>query len=132
MPGSQSGDATAEDDVTTIRAAERYNATGILVTAGQSIRVEASGEWTDWSVVTTAAGYEKILLRPFAPLRRVRSAPWFSLCGSVGASDAHLFAFEADGTTVAPASGPLYLFANDIWFMYWNNKGSLLVTVTTG
>jgi len=118
-----------ESDVTTVRADARYNPTGITVTAGQTIRVTAPGEWEDWGRIVDANGYEKTLLRPFTLLRRVRSAPWFRLCGAIGASEAHLFPLGNEASHVAPASGPLYLFANDLWAMYWNNSGELEVSV---
>jgi hypothetical protein len=30
---------------------------------------------------------------------------------------------ETDSVYTASATGVLYCFANDVWFMYWNNKG---------
>lgn len=40
-----------------------------------------------------------------------------------------MFAIGQTALVTAPADGPLYLFANDIWGMYWNNKSELDVTI---
>lgn len=33
------------------------------------------------------------------------------------------YLIETDSVYTASATGVLYCFANDVWFMYWNNKG---------
>lgn len=113
-----------------VLACERFNDTGIDVEAGSTIQVEASGRWTDWTIETDADGFERGYLGPAARFRRVANASWFHLCGAIGRSDRATFALGAKASIDAPAAGRLYLFANDLPAMYWNNKGSLRVSVT--
>lgn len=102
-------------------AERRFNPTGIEITPGATIRVRAPGGWKDWFQPATADGYDKGYMRLFAFTRRVPGAPWFRLCAVIGASSP--VALGVDAVFEAKTAGPLYLFANDAWLMYWNNKG---------
>ena len=55
-------------------------------------------------------------------------APWFALLGGAG-RDSAPFLIGADLELSPASSGRLFCFSNDVPRMYWNNGGSLLLTV---
>jgi len=111
-------------------AANLWNDAMLTVSKGQTLRFAASGVWSDWGRICGSAGYESTpLLRPFEGLRRMPSAQWFELVGCVDRRLDQCFAIGDAAQAIAPAAGRLFLFANDVAFMYWNNTGSLDVTI---
>ena len=84
--------------------------------------------WTDGWITCGPDGYEKWYLFPFRRWRRHSEASWFALVGMVGDEPP----FEiGSGTVITPAKdAELFCFANDLPFMYWNNRGAITVTVT--
>lgn len=84
----------------------------------------------------TVADSETIELRL---TRRRDDLRWFCLCGALanggivdgtGLARPHECFYVGDGIIHAPAaSGYLYMFANDAWSFYGNNRGSVRVTV---
>ena len=64
---------------------------------------------------------------------RHESATWFTLIGTIDKSTDTMFVI-GDGTRlnngwIAPRSGELVVFANDMSGMYWNNFGSVVLEV---
>ena len=115
-----------------IDARKRWNRTGIVLEAGKRYDFEAAGgeSWRDGNIVCGADGYECDRLRLFARLRRVPFARWLALIGALGSDGATLFPIGRAMENYIPLrSGELYCFANDVWFMYWNNAGSVELTV---
>ncbi len=111
-----------------VEARSRWNKVARLE-QGRSYEILVRGDqrWTDGPIGCGADGYEKWWLAPFRWMRRFRPAPWFALIGSVGEKT-----FEIGSSYVlrdAPG-GELSCYANDVWFMYWNNRGRLEVEVT--
>lgn len=83
--------------------------------------------WVDWFTECGPEGYDRGFLKPFRWLRRHKTAPWFALIGVLG--DGEPFEIGA-GTRVTPdVTDALRCYANDIPWMYWNNKGSIDVSV---
>jgi hypothetical protein len=78
-------------------------------------------------------------LLPFGGLKRVPTANWFCLCGAI--ADAHnptVSGIPGKMTTVVVGlhahirnaqAGYLYLFANDVERLYFNNRGGLPVEI---
>jgi hypothetical protein len=66
-------------------------------------------------------------------MRRFPEAKWFSLIGSIEKKKNTFFdigrLIEENGIFTATTSGNLECFANDVWFMYWNNKGAIELEV---
>ena len=127
-----------------IRARCKWNDTGIDLVGGDQYRVTASGMWFDARYEIDAAGYRSdspIVPRASRPLfklaerwRRMPSADWFSLVGAVNRDGARLIDLGSAlslnaGEFTAPATGRLFCFANDLPFMYWNNKGQVLIKI---
>jgi hypothetical protein len=89
--------------------------------------------WLDWGNPANANGYESnsLLLRLSERFRRVPSADWFTLIGTIGMSEKAAFIIGCALKDFQPVeNGRLYCFANDLSFMYWNNSGTVTVTVT--
>jgi hypothetical protein len=101
------------------------------VRQGTSYNFIASGTWLDWRIETDANGYERPWLKPFTALRRVPEAPWFALVGVIDKDKSTAFIIGREHLNwIAPRSGELSCFANDIFGMYWNNRGAADVTCT--
>jgi hypothetical protein len=116
-----------------VRADERWNQTFVLVHPGEQYRFEVLPRdqvWKDWRIPATAVGYSKPYLRPFERFRRVPGAAWFALVGTIGKTDDGAFVIGAGVTKSMDAAGKLVCFANDISFLYWNNHGSLQLSVS--
>ena len=69
------------------------------------------------------------MLRLAEPLRRKWHANWFALIGAQRSLFARRFVISDSVTYRALRNGKLWCFANDAWFMYFNNKGSVEVTI---
>ncbi len=91
----------------------------------------AIGEWMDGSIRCGPDGYTRATLafRLAERWRRAPGARWFALVGAVERRRATLFAIERGRTWQPPLAGELYCFANDLPFMYWNNAGSMNLTI---
>lgn len=115
-----------------IDARRHWNDTGLQVTAGQTVRIIASGVWRDWKIETNADGFSRPHLKWAEPLRRAPDAQWFQLCGTIDRRLDQVILLGADVAFKAPAGGRLFLFANDVSWMHWNNVGRLQVQVLMG
>ena len=114
----------------TVHADRLWNPSGINVRKGEvyAIEVPPGQTWHDASIEHTPAGKEVPKLDGWKWLRRRKDLPWFALVGAVGKK--HTFAVQngiAEWT--APADGELFFYANDVSFMYWNNRGAVTVNV---
>jgi hypothetical protein len=113
-----------------VRAARRRERTGIVLVEGGTYEITATGTWCDRSTVAGPAGYpsRSRVLRWAEWLRRAPDQPWFALMGQVGDSTFPIGARFAGH--VAPASGELVCWANDVRLAYGNNSGAVELTVT--
>jgi hypothetical protein len=120
-----------QEQVVSASARERWNHTGVVVSAGEvyEFAALAGSVWKDASHEVSAKGYELSRLAPFRPFRRHKEAPWFELIGGIGESEAETFRVAERNTVTMSATGELVLYANDAGFMYWNNSGSIKVNV---
>jgi hypothetical protein len=112
-----------------VRARPHWNDTKIRLISGSGYRFSTSGRWWDMVVPCGAGGYSCALLRIAESRRRVPREPWFALIGSIDADEARTFLIGADRELVAPATGDLTCFANDLRRMHWNNWGAVELTV---
>lgn len=110
-----------------IHAHLKFNQTPFQLEKGGRYRFTATHEWTDLRETCTATGYTSATLRLWEGLRRERNAKWFSVIGCIDKRRDTQFdighLIETNSEYTASATGVLYCFANDVWFMYWNNKG---------
>jgi hypothetical protein len=89
--------------------------------------------WHDAKKECGPDGYKSssFLLRACERFRRVPSANWFQLIGTIGHTTDGRFVVGADLLDfLPPFPGRLYFFANDLPFMYWNNTGVLSLRIT--
>ena len=116
-----------------VDAAKLWNPSGILLEARNSycIAVEGDQMWKDWLIPADADGYRRDALRLWEPLRRVPDQNWFKLVGTIGRDQTTPIIIGKTLSEFSPGSpGELLCFANDIPWMYWNNCGSIEVTIT--
>jgi hypothetical protein len=122
-----------------IRARARWNATGLRVEPGERYLLVAAGRWTDFYICTDADGYAsddapgpvRRFLRRHEQERRLPDERWFALIGCVGERGPPFRIGSRREWPVPPgASGTLSCYANDVPSAYWNNWGTLRLTVT--
>jgi hypothetical protein len=128
--------ARGKSMVVTVVGAKQENETGITLRPGESylIRPLPDQKWIDLTIPTTAAGFSSKtnpLMEAFANQRIVPEANWLELCGSFGG--AHPFRIGEHALVMVPKGPPLNislrLFANDVTWGYWDNRGSIKVEV---
>jgi hypothetical protein len=150
------GEQRGEIDVL---ARNYWNTVGLEVKQGERYDISATGQWVDRNHPSTAAGYDKVILRPFKRTRRVRKANWFCLIAAVHPSrvlqfevlndangptdfllalertvkhcddESQLVAISEQGSITVDRDGYLYLFANDTPGFYANNDGEVEATI---
>ena len=111
---------------------DKRTSTNLLVAPGEQYEVTATGTWCDTEKhCCTADGFESSnwILRLSEGRRRVPSANWFALIAAVGDDDDTGVAVGARGVYEPAAAGTLVFFANDVSIMYFNNLGSVSVSV---
>lgn len=125
----------------TVYAREPWNWTGIFVEPNDvyDITASSSSSWKDAGIICDTRGYRRVWLAPFTRLRRVPAANWFCLCAAVAnarnpavsgiPARASTFVIGLSKRISTMRGGYLYLFANDIEFMYFNNRGSASVNI---
>jgi len=111
--------------------------TDLSVSPGERYGFKAEGKWRDLFRKSGAEGWGGGWLTRFA---RVPGQPFFRLCGAVGRDDESAFAVDLTHPWTVPdavstsSDRQLYLFANDLCFMYGNNHAipddPLRVTIT--
>jgi hypothetical protein len=102
-----------------------------MLRKGHTYQITACGGWKDRDTPCGPGGYRSnsLVLRLAVPLRRKWHANWFALIGAQRSLLARRFVIGEGITYQASRNGKLWCFANDVWFMYFNNKGSVEITV---
>ncbi|MCA1706546.1 MAG: hypothetical protein LC808_26090 [Actinobacteria bacterium] len=115
-----------------VKARSKWNVTDLLLIEGCRYDFRASGRWVDLIKKTDPDGYTSqfFTLRLTESRRRSPNENWFCLIGAINRDPTRQFALGARRSLTMPASGRLTTFANDLPFMYWNNFGSLTLTIT--
>ena len=117
-----------------VHANKLWNDSGIEVVSGQryNFRIPQGERWIGWRRTCNADGHSSTgLIRPFESLRRVPEARWLELMGTIGCSTKSAIRIgQGLSNLLVLFSGRLYLFANDLTWMYWKNKGTLAVRIT--
>lgn len=122
-----------------IRARKFWNATGLEVCPGEEYVLRASGEWWDAMIKATPRGYStadapplvRRFLSRFERRRRLPDANWLVLAGSLDEDERTAFVIGASAGPWQPETkAELRCFANDLASAYWNNSGSITLTVT--
>lgn len=120
-----------------VSSSERWVSTGVLLDHGATYEISADdSKWVDWHIASCAAGQERPTFSQSLAqwALRCKQGRWFQLIGAAGHSDDHCFpvgkflrwTYEGHG---GHTPLQLHLFANDAWFAYFNNHGSVNVTI---
>jgi hypothetical protein len=121
-----------------VPSVERYVPTGLQLARDAAYVIQADNSiWVDWHLPSDANGREATFFQSLAAWAlRCKRAKWFQLIGAVGKGDDFLIPigkhlrWTFDGNGCGPAPYELFLFANDAYFAYYNNKGTIGVTIT--
>lgn len=111
-----------------------WNPSRILAQPGQRFLIEADNSvWSDEQLPATAAGASGLGLQRFtSAMCRHRQAALMELIGTLGRDHDHQFRI-GKGTVwenQTHIEAEIFFYANDVYFMYYNNAGSVMVTVT--
>jgi hypothetical protein len=115
-----------------IQAACYWNETGIRLEAGRTYDFIAEGNWTDLTITSGPEGNPNPVWSQRIVERYLRAPGqrYFTLIGTLDRDPATIFPI---GTRLLgwapPRAGQLTCFANDVPMMYWNNRGSVRLSV---
>jgi hypothetical protein len=120
-----------ESQTASIDSRRWWNHTRIGVVSGATYSLVVGGDqhWWDCRTKTGPDGYEAPKLNKYRKWRRVPSARWFALIGTIDRRKEPCVVIGQSCRWTAPVTGELVCFANDAWIMYFNNCGSLTLTV---
>ena len=133
--------AEGESATLKIKAESYWNASGLILKKGETYNFEVKKvlDWKDWGKPANAEGWDeqetgiKLAARSLA---REPDKGYFYLMGAIrgscydGLICEELFPIGKGTTFKAPADGEFCSFANDIPLMYWNNDGSIILTIS--
>ena len=125
--------AIGEEMVTRIRVNRDPDEIGIQVAAGEVYSMIAGGWWVDGYILRNPAGdvsdlgLINVLLKP---LLREPASPWCALIGVVvGCDERHQFPIGRGVDITTRIDGELCCYVNDVPGFFWNNFGSLRLTL---
>lgn len=111
-----------------------WNPSRIIARPGQRFLIEAdNSQWSDDKSPCTAAGTSNCGLQRFtSAMCRHKQAAWMELVGTLGRDHEHQFRIGAGAVweNTTGHEGEIHFYANDVYFMYYNNAGSVMVTIT--
>ena len=105
-----------------------YSPTDLLVSPGEEYEFLATGKWADASIHCDANGWLKWYMAPLIALNRLKFRRFFVLSGNLAKQESTNFAIGSQRTVPikkdrnGEGSFELFLFANDLWSMYGNNR----------
>ena len=111
-----------------IDAALKWNTTELSVLANEEYYFEAIGKWKHAGIECTADGYSHWALILAAIFRRSFKNKWFALICTVDKS-CHKYLIGQKSNIKFCKAGNLYFYANDLICMYWNNHGTIELTI---
>lgn len=119
---------------------DTFISTDIIMSPHEKYYFSATGKWKDWFKICDADGWHNFGTHWFRRFARIADADLFCLCASFD-KDAHRQfpigtqrEYTVKPTDCMQNTAELFLFANDIPWMYWNNRkeknSPLDVTIT--
>ena len=115
-----------------ILAKEKWNHTSLMLEQGVGYQFTAEGQWIDLNLVYGPDGGgsgSNFFLRLFERLRRRPKDNWFALIGATGEDESTTFLIGSSRQITAIQNGELTCYANDVLLAYFNNRGSISLTV---
>src|SRR5229473_2056160 len=125
-------------DLIEVPARVLWKATSVWVQPGDALHFRASGRWVDAVIACSADGYHASLFYRLNVLPRIPDdGRYFRLMGRLVESGAEpaqddvaeTFPIGCDSTRTFIKGGLLFVFASDHPDAYWNNWGSVTLTV---
>ncbi len=110
-----------------IESERHWGSKSIFVVANARYRFTPSGQWKDWKNTCGAEGYIKPYLKITSSLLRHKNGLYFSLIASIDKRKNFEILEPIEKTM--EQDGELFFYANDIFGFYWNNCGSLSLTI---
>lgn len=122
-----------------VHARQPANPTGVTLIAGHRYRVNCDPrtQWQDGRFMCNADGWRssrahgsiRWLVKWAERWRLLKETDWFTLIGIYASHPQHAFAVGVHHEFVARFTDALLLTANDLPWMYWNNRGELAVRI---
>jgi len=115
-----------------INSHKHWNDTSIVLEAGHAYCLIVPGhqKWQDWGICSGPDGYCRRKLWLFEFWRRMPQAHWFALVGSVDKKKDARFVIGSGLAIYYPSrTGRLFCYANDVYGFYWNNSGTVTLSV---
>jgi hypothetical protein len=125
-------------DTIVVHARDQWVLTPVCVQAGQTLSFSATGTWWDAVIPCSADGYAAPLFYAIGQYPRIRdNGRYFRLMGRVVPADATpstdvpaaTFPIGTNLRRVFHEAGRIFVFCNDKGGFYWNNWGSVMLTV---
>jgi hypothetical protein len=113
--------------------------TPVQVEAGETLQFRAEGTWVDFFIPCSTDGYPAPLLYALGRLPRIPDQErYFRLMGRISRdgmepdrdNPAETFVIGTACERLCPFAGRLFVFVNDRSGYYWNNFGSVRLSVT--
>jgi hypothetical protein len=128
--------ASGQSVIAMICSRRKEQSTGLILAAGESYSIvpDARHRWVDFFIPCTSAGYvspwTEWYMRGFECKKPLPYQPWLALIGRIGDVRSKPFLIGTNWARTADHGGELFLFANDAKGWYWNNFGTMPVTIT--
>lgn len=122
-----------ESIVIQVDAQKEINNSGIEFCIHKEYRIEvlSYGPWRHGIFSTNPQGYDSLFYWPLKNFLRYKQGKFLELVGFLGKEEKDFFSIGFILESFTPSfTGNLYLFANDIPYTYWKNKGKLYLKIT--
>lgn len=115
-----------------ICARAKWNHTPLLMKTGEQYSFEAAGTWHDAQIECGPDGHVRPswLFRLAERFRRRANDRWFALIGALNEEEGETFLIGSAASLAAAKDAMLSCYANDLLWMYFNNFGSVKLSVT--
>lgn len=116
-----------------IYAKNEWNDTGAILEKGKTYRISSLSiieplkdeNWESRSIY--GEDWQGFWHKLFSKAKRNKGANWFALVGTVDKK--HPWTFQYETNFIAPESGMLTCYFNDVPMMYWNNSGKVTLNI---
>ncbi len=120
-----------------VPANQKETKTNIYFAKGDIVYFNVSGFWKDLTIVCDGDGWTGSSVFPLAPwvydnqiINNQKVCPNFPFLRLMGKIGETVFSIgNGKKQIMTQDEGELILFPNDVWWLYWNNAGSLTVEI---
>lgn len=116
-----------------IYANKMWNQTGVILEKGKMYQISTvsvlepfrDANWESKSIV--GQDWQGFWHKHFTKFKRKKNENWFALIGTIDKK--HPWALKYQTKFIAPESGMLICYFNDVPIMYWNNSGTIILNI---